>query len=102
MNKFEFDNFTGTHSKPSRKNAWLIAVCLLWTSTNLAHLPWYLNRARASVVQARSNAAQATLATNSAFAAAAADKQEIVDAHFNAEWATAYNDFGMTGSTPVK
>jgi len=100
MNRFEFEDLQQTPSNGvGRICRWLVLAVLL-TSTNLEHLPWYAAKLGVKVAAARAEAAEATVATNSAFAAAARSK--AIDAGTSQEWATVYNAFGTTGSTPLK
>ncbi len=54
MNNFEFDDRVApTVPSTSWKNGWLLALCLLWCSTNLSYVPFYLHKLHASVIAAQ-------------------------------------------------
>lgn len=100
MNRFEFDNLKDTPRSGLGKICRWLALAVLLTSTDLAALPWWAARVQHSVQAARKNAADANVEANSAAIASAQAK--AIDAGTSGEWASVYNSFGMTGSTPVK
>ena len=77
------------------KNVWLLAVMLVFPSTNLSHLPWYAAKLGVKVKEARKNAATANVEQNTAFWAGAQEKQLSVNKRFDGEWSAAYKTFEM-------